>query len=252
MRQPPPIFARIDLVPDRDEPDPAQSIAPDRDERERELSTQWTRAIAFAVVAAIRDARIAGILAAVAIAAFSVGPVSAATVSDAATTVAQAGQTTTGTITGKVLDGAGKPLGGARIGITGPTSTETTTKPDGTYSVAVPPGLYSVTISAAGFQSQQQDSVAVVSGAERRPHDDADPGVANDDRSRLDERRIDLGLRRRGLDHAAHGGDDPQPRAGSGRQSARPIAGPRGPARRRRLERTRCELVDLDPRRATV
>jgi outer membrane receptor protein involved in Fe transport len=80
-------------------------------------------------------------------------------------TVAQAGQTTTGTITGKVVDGAGKPLGGARIGITGPNSTETTTKSDGTYSVAVPPGIYTVTISAAGFESTQQDTVAVVSGA---------------------------------------------------------------------------------------
>jgi outer membrane receptor protein involved in Fe transport len=87
----------------------------------------------------------------------------AALAQPASATVAQAGQTTS-TITGKVVDGAGKPLGGARIGITGPKSTETTTKPDGTYSVAVPPGLYSVTISAAGFESQQQDSVAVVSG----------------------------------------------------------------------------------------
>lgn len=87
----------------------------------------------------------------------------AALAQPASGTVAQAGQTTS-TITGKVVDGAGKPLSGARIGITGPKSTETTTKPDGTYSVAVPPGLYSVTISAAGFQSTQQDSVAVLSG----------------------------------------------------------------------------------------
>ena len=89
----------------------------------------------------------------------------AALAQPASGTVAQAGQTTTGTITGKVVDGAGKPLGGARIGITGPNSTETTTKSDGTYSVAVPPGIYTVTISAAGFESTQQDTVAVVSGA---------------------------------------------------------------------------------------
>jgi len=89
---------------------------------------------------------------------------SAALAQSASDTVAQAGQTTTGTITGTVVDGAGKPLGGVRIGITGPKSTETTTKSDGTYSVAVPPGLYSVTISAAGFQATQQDSVAVLSG----------------------------------------------------------------------------------------
>jgi outer membrane receptor protein involved in Fe transport len=93
----------------------------------------------------------------------ALGP-SAAFAGPASGTVAQAGQTTTGTISGKVADGAGKPLGGAHIGITGPKSTETTTKPDGTYSVAVPPGIYSVTISAAGFESTQQDGIAVVSG----------------------------------------------------------------------------------------
>jgi outer membrane receptor protein involved in Fe transport len=91
------------------------------------------------------------ILCAIAIAVF---PVSA---------MAQVSQTT-GTITGRVADGAGKPLGGVRIGITGPKSIETTTKPDGTYGVTVPPGIYSVTISAAGFQSTQQGSVAVFSG----------------------------------------------------------------------------------------
>lgn len=89
----------------------------------------------------------------------------AALAEPASTTLAQAGQPTTGMITGKVVDGAGKPLNGARVGITGPTATETTTKPDGSYSVTVPPGLYSVTISAAGFESTQQDSVAVLAGA---------------------------------------------------------------------------------------
>ncbi len=103
------------------------------------------------------------ILAAVAIAAFSVGPVSAATASNAATAVAQV-SATTGTITGKVVDGAGKPLSGARVAVTGPKSTQTTTRADGTYSVVVPPGLYSVTIEEPGFQSTQQDSVAVFSG----------------------------------------------------------------------------------------
>jgi outer membrane receptor protein involved in Fe transport len=84
---------------------------------------------------------------------------------DPATTVAQAAPATTGTITGKVTDGSGKPLGGVHIAINGPSATETTTKSDGSYSVAVPPGVYSVTISAAGFQATQQDGVAVVSGS---------------------------------------------------------------------------------------
>jgi outer membrane receptor protein involved in Fe transport len=70
----------------------------------------------------------------------------------------------TGTLMGKVLDDAGKPLSSARIGISGPTSTQTTTHPDGTYNVALPPGLYSVTISAPGFRATQQDGITVLSG----------------------------------------------------------------------------------------
>jgi outer membrane receptor protein involved in Fe transport len=77
---------------------------------------------------------------------------------------AQSSPGTTGTISGKVLDDAGKPVSGARIGISGPTSTQTTTQSDGTYNVVLPPGLYSVTISAAGFRSTEQDGVTVLSG----------------------------------------------------------------------------------------
>ncbi len=86
-----------------------------------------------------------------------------AALAEPASTIAQASQTT-GTITGKVVDGTGKALGGVHIGINGPSSTETTTKSDGSFSVAVPPGVYSVTISAAGFQATQQDGVAVLAG----------------------------------------------------------------------------------------
>lgn len=80
--------------------------------------------------------------------------------------IAQASAQTsvTGVITGKVVNGAGKPLAGARIFISGPTSKQTVTTPNGTYSVEVPPGLYSVTISAAGFQSTRQDNIAIFSG----------------------------------------------------------------------------------------
>jgi outer membrane receptor protein involved in Fe transport len=69
-----------------------------------------------------------------------------------------------GTISGNVLDNQGKPLGGARVYISGPRSIETRTKTDGTFTVDVPPGVYSVTISASGFQSRQLDSVAVIGG----------------------------------------------------------------------------------------
>ena len=103
------------------------------------------------------------ILAAVMIAAFSVGPASAATAPNAVFTVAQSAQSS-GTISGKVLNGTGGPLGGARIAIAGPKSAEVITKPDGTYSVSLPPGVYAVTISASGFQSTRQDSVLIFSG----------------------------------------------------------------------------------------
>jgi len=71
---------------------------------------------------------------------------------------------TTGTISGKVVDGAGHPLGGARIIVNGPVNVETTSKPDGTYAVAVPAGLYNVTITASGFDASRQDNVAIVTG----------------------------------------------------------------------------------------
>lgn len=96
------------------------------------------------------------------IAAFSVGPLCAATVSNASL-VAQAAQKT-GTIAGKVVDGAGKPLAGVRVILVGPQSTQTISKADGTYSVQVTAGFYTVTISAPGFQAQQVDDVTVLSG----------------------------------------------------------------------------------------
>jgi outer membrane receptor protein involved in Fe transport len=69
-----------------------------------------------------------------------------------------------GTISGKVVDGTGKPIGGVHVFIAGPVSTGATTRADGTYNVSVPQGIYSVTFSASGFQSTQQDNVAVVAG----------------------------------------------------------------------------------------
>ncbi|MGA7569942.1 MAG: TonB-dependent receptor [Candidatus Aquilonibacter sp.] len=103
------------------------------------------------------------VLAAVMIAAFSVGPVSAATAPNPASIVAQNAQSS-GTISGKVLNGTGGPLAGARVAISGPKSAEAITKPNGTYSVSLPPGVYAVTISASGFQSTRQDSVVILSG----------------------------------------------------------------------------------------
>ena len=67
-------------------------------------------------------------------------------------------------ITGTVTDGAGKPLGKARIVIVGPASLTAESKADGTFAVTVPPGIYSVAVSATGFQTTRNDSVVVLAG----------------------------------------------------------------------------------------
>jgi outer membrane receptor protein involved in Fe transport len=75
--------------------------------------------------------------------------------------VAQATRST-GTISGKVTDAAGKPLSGARVVISGSSSVQTTTKADGTFSATVTPGIYSVTVSASGYQATQLETIAVL------------------------------------------------------------------------------------------
>jgi outer membrane receptor protein involved in Fe transport len=71
---------------------------------------------------------------------------------------------TAGSITGTVTDSAGKPLGKARVAVSGPTTLSAESKPDGTFAVPVPPGIYSVTVSAPGFQSARNDNVVVAPG----------------------------------------------------------------------------------------
>ena len=95
-------------------------------------------------------------LAVLAIAAVAIGAASA--------TKAYAAGQTTGTISGKVVDGAGHALSGAHVDVSGPANIETTTKPNGSYSVDVPPGIYSVVISASGFDATRQDNVVVFTG----------------------------------------------------------------------------------------
>jgi len=104
------------------------------------------------------------ILAAVAIAALTVGPVSAATApSDALTTVAQA--VSTGSVSGTLLDQGGSAIASATVKLTGPGTYSTTTDAKGAFSVSdVKPGIYVVTATRAGFNGAEVDDLAVVAG----------------------------------------------------------------------------------------
>jgi outer membrane receptor protein involved in Fe transport len=64
-------------------------------------------------------------------------------------------------ITGRITDAGGKPLGKANITLNGPTTSTSVSKPDGTFSIAVLPGTYTITVSATGFQSGRQDNIVV-------------------------------------------------------------------------------------------
>ena len=104
------------------------------------------------------------ILAAVAIAALTVGPVSAATVSsDALTTVAQA--VSTGSVSGTFVDSGGSPVAAATVTLSGPASYSTTTYAKGAFSFAgVKPGIYVVKATKAGYNGAEIDDLAVVAG----------------------------------------------------------------------------------------
>ncbi|HTJ26979.1 MAG TPA: TonB-dependent receptor [Candidatus Limnocylindria bacterium] len=70
-----------------------------------------------------------------------------------------------GSVTVTVTDTAGKPLGDARVTVTGANGSRTSESgPDGRFSVSLPPGAYSITVSSAGFQSSRNDNVFVVPG----------------------------------------------------------------------------------------
>jgi outer membrane receptor protein involved in Fe transport len=103
------------------------------------------------------------ILAAVLIAALSVGPVSAAAVQGAATTVAQA--TTTGVLQGTAIDESGAPVVDAHVTLRGPNTTQTTTDATGSFSFdSVQPGLYVITVQKPGFDTASESDLAIFAG----------------------------------------------------------------------------------------
>jgi len=67
-------------------------------------------------------------------------------------------------ITGTVLDPNGKPLGKARIAVTGAVNQSVESGPDGRFSFSVPPGIYTVTVQAAGFEKATNESVVLTAG----------------------------------------------------------------------------------------
>ncbi|MHB8146115.1 MAG: TonB-dependent receptor domain-containing protein [Vulcanimicrobiaceae bacterium] len=111
---------------------------------------------------------LARILAASIVAAFTVGPVSAATVSGASPViVAQAASDAAGSasVQGTVKDDQGSPISGAAVTISGPQSYRGTTDAMGRFSISnIAPGLYRVTVAKAGYDTASAADFAVAVG----------------------------------------------------------------------------------------
>jgi outer membrane receptor protein involved in Fe transport len=102
------------------------------------------------------------ILAAVAIAAFSAGPVSAA----AAGAPVNVAQSATGaTIGGAVHSDSGASIGAVRVMLRGPSTYSTTTDANGNFSIAnVVPGIYTLSAERAGYSQATEQDFVVVAG----------------------------------------------------------------------------------------
>jgi outer membrane receptor protein involved in Fe transport len=105
------------------------------------------------------------ILAAVVLAALVVGPVSAATTPSPATQVAQATSTTTGGVSGTVLDGTGAPVANATVTLHGLKTLTATSDAKGAFQIGnVPPGVYILNVAKPGFQTATESDFTVFSG----------------------------------------------------------------------------------------
>lgn len=102
------------------------------------------------------------ILATIAIAAFSVGPVSAATAQNATTLVAQA---SAGSITGTAVDETGAPIVGATVTVRGPQTYTGTTDAKGAFTISnIAPALYTIIVRKNGYDTASQPDFAVFAG----------------------------------------------------------------------------------------
>ncbi len=103
------------------------------------------------------------ILVALFVAVFVVGPVSAATTSQAAPM--QVAQNAGGSLSGTVDDQNGVPVSNAHVQLRGHQTYDTYTDDKGNYSFPnVDPGIYSLTITRPGFNTQVDDFVGVTAG----------------------------------------------------------------------------------------
>jgi outer membrane receptor protein involved in Fe transport len=104
------------------------------------------------------------ILCVLALAAVTVGPVSAATVTGNTTLIAQA---QSATVTGRITDSStGGPVVNATVSLKGPSTYTTTTDASGSFQVNnVTPGIYSIAVSKTGYNSLTQDTFVVLAGA---------------------------------------------------------------------------------------
>src|SRR4051812_29437779 len=77
-----------------------------------------------------------------------------------------AAQTSTGTITGQVVDSSGAALPNAGVKLTlvaNGTTRETKTNTEGTFSAPViPPGVYAITVTAPGFSEKTLRGVTLL------------------------------------------------------------------------------------------
>lgn len=81
------------------------------------------------------------------------------------TSPANAQSVASGTLSGIVLDVSGRPLGGARVTVTGASVARTLqTGSDGRFTLAVPPDTYSVGVSDNGFENAAQEGITVLAG----------------------------------------------------------------------------------------
>jgi outer membrane receptor protein involved in Fe transport len=102
------------------------------------------------------------ILATIAIAAFTVGPVSAATAPNATTLVAQA---STGAINGTAVDESGAPIVGATVTVRGPQTYTATTDAKGAFAISnIAAALYRITIQKNGYDTASQPDFAIFAG----------------------------------------------------------------------------------------
>jgi outer membrane receptor protein involved in Fe transport len=80
---------------------------------------------------------------------------------------AQAGapSTQTAVINGSVRSGAGVPVAGATVTVSGPTHATATSNADGEFTITVPPGIYRVEVRRGGYLPAALNDFAVVAGS---------------------------------------------------------------------------------------